>query len=273
MKLNDLHNLMDDLARQIGPSESDLEAREAELHAAIDAHPEWMSEMRMRDAFDVRLCEVMPQVELPTGLKERLLAAVDEQQSPAEPVPAADRERRSRRRAFGLFMAATSMCVLGLWLALNPLTSDLTVSDVANEMPELWDSLDTIVATSETVASPVPSGGWDRLQFPHDWKAYAFSDTRDQPLAFRKLEFLSRHGRLHTGLLGSLPLSSFKPENRPSANDPFSAVPQYLTTTSGIELAIVSWTDLRTERVYFLAIPTEDGTLKALEQLLYVQPV
>jgi hypothetical protein len=272
MKLNDLHNLMDDLARTPGPSDSDLAARENELHAALDAHPEWMSEMRSRDAFDVKLCEVMPQVDVPEGLKGRLLAAVSEPPAVTQPALDLDRDRRVHRRAFGLITAATMLTVLAVWMSFPPLTSDLTVADIESELPDLWEVLDSASVTAESTEAVLPSGIWNssRLRFPHDWKAH---DVSGETLAFRKLEFVSTRGRSHGGLLASLPVSSFSANRRPTSTNPFSGEIRYLRHSDGSMLAIVSWTDAQTERVYFLAVPAEDHTLKALEELLYVPAV
>lgn len=274
MNLNDLHNLIDDLARPDGPSGSDLEAREAELQAAFDEHPEWMDELKSRDAFDVKLREVMPQVEVPEGLKDRLLAAADEQQSPAEPAPNADRERRSRRRAFALISAASLMFAASVWMVLNPREPSLTVAEVENELPRLWELMDSENAAPQPTDAVLPSVlNSGRLDFPREWQTHLLSGAEEQPLAFRKLEFVSTHGRSHTGLLAGLPLSRFSAANQPRSTSPFFSEIRYLRTSDGSVLAIVSWTDSQTGHAYFLAVPAGDRTLKALEELLYVQPV
>lgn len=270
MNLNDLHNLMDRLARTSDPGDADLEAREGELRAALDAHPEWAAEMRTRDAFDVRLCKVMPQVDVPEGLKERLLAAVDEEQFETQPAPEFDRARRSRRRAVALFAASIAMCFAAVWMFLNTLAPDLTVAEIENVLPELWDALEAGDLDAEPAQAVLPSGPWNRLRFREDWKTHPESD---QPLAFRTFEFVSAHGRTHTGLLASLPLSSFPSANLPTSADPFSGEIRYLRKSDGSMLAIVSWTDAHTERVYFLAAPAADQTLEALKELMYVEAV
>lgn len=266
MNLNDLQNLMDDLARHKGPSHSDLESREDDLRAALDAHPEWMNQMRTRDEFDVKLCKVMPQVDIPEGLKERLLTALDTPQVPVEPAPAAERQRRSRRRFLttATVLATAVLVSFAIWMI--PRTPNLTVADVERELPKLWDAALNTLPDADPDQAVLPSGGWNsrRLVFAHSWKTH---DVSGESLALRRLEFNDR-GRVHTGLLASLPLSSFATANQPHSADPFYGEIHYLKTDSGSMLAIVTWKDPQTKRVYFLAVPAEDHTLKALEELL-----
>jgi hypothetical protein len=270
MNLNELQKLMDDLARNKGPSHSDLESRDDELRAAFDAHPEWMEQMRKRDEFDAKLCKVMPQVEIPEGLKERLLDGLDESQVPA--APAADRHRRSRRRALATFTAATALAAVAVWFGLRlMMTPKLNVADVNRELPKLWEAPDGDFPDADPARTALPSG-WNTswLRVSHDWKTH---DVSGEALAFCRLKFISDRGRIHTGLLAALPSSSFSPETQPTSTYAFFSHPSYLKTSSGLELAIVSWTDPQKERVYFLAVPAADHTLKALEELLNAPPV
>ena len=267
MNLNELQNLMDDLARNKGPSDSELESREEELRAEFEAHPEWAEQMRKRDEFDLKLCEVMPQVEIPEGLKERLLSAVDEPQAPAKAAPAAGQRPQSRRKAIGLFASATALAAFALWMALPPLQPELEVGVIEQELPKLWDAAESGFPDARPAQAILPSGGWhsNQLRFHHGWKT---REVSGESLAFRKFEFLSDRGLLHTGLLASLPLSSLT--DPPRLTDPFSDAPTYKPIGDGSILAIVTWKDPQTERVYFLAVPAEDHTLKALKELLNI---
>jgi len=266
MNLNDLHNLMDDLAHDKGASQSDLEAREEEFRAAFDAHPEWTEQMRQRDAFDVKLCKVMPQVEIPAGLKERLLTAFDKPQVSAR--PASETERPDlRRRIFGTITVLLTVVLVVFAIRMIPRTPSLTVADVEQELPKLWDASDANAPDATPDQSILPSGGWhsNQLRFPRGWKTH---EVAGESLAFRKFEFLSDRGLLHTGLIASLPLSSLS--KAPNLTDPFSDNPTYKPIGDGSNLAIIIWTDPQTKRVYFLAVPAADHTLKALKELLEI---
>jgi|GEM_PF-1507975 hypothetical protein len=287
MNISDLQNLMDRLAHQIDEGEEIVSAdQERQLEDELSRHPEWADEMRSRELFDVQLRDSLCELQVPTGGQDRLLALLEESAEPnvedsselLNTQPATTQERPSRRRVIGIFSAACLLFVASLGVFLSTLTPVLTVAEVQQNIPRMWDlSTEELLPTDVAISSSatLPNGDWEnsRIHYQTDWSLTELNSTAGQFAEFRKFSFQSSRGIVHNGLLVSLPTAKFPAEEHPSATSPFSADIRYLSTPSGLTLAIVTWTNPETNSLCFLAVPAESRTLDALDALLYVNPV
>ncbi|MBD3676408.1 MAG: hypothetical protein HUJ26_23095 [Planctomycetaceae bacterium] len=284
MKLTDLQNLMDELALQQSKNDEVLSAdREQEIQEALPNHPEWMEEMRTRDNFDRHLRHVLAESPSTHDRKAKLLSLIAETPAASDssysiPAQPATSHQRSRRRALGLITASTLMFAVAIGIILSSLSPALSVAQVQDSLPQLWDrSTEELMSAHESasIQADLPTGEWNqsRIRYEEDWQPVRLKTAADQVAAFRKFSFRSDRGVTHQGLLLSLPTSRFSAEQRPAATSPFSADIRYLSPPSGLTLAIVSWSDAQTDSVYFLAVPAETRTLDALDALMYVNPV
>jgi len=282
MNISKLHNLMDRLAHQHDESEEAVfTEQDLQLEEAISQHSEWADEMRSREQFDVQLCETLVDLDVPSGGKEKLLALVEADASATLSLnqhETSPHKRPSRRRAIGLFSAATLLFLISLGVFLSNLSPVLTVAGVEQNMPRLWDlSAEELVPANvdSRIVASLPTHEWEtpRIRYQADWSPTQLDSPSEQMAAFRKFSFQSARGFIHNGLLVSLPASKFAQDEHPSASSPFSADIRYLSTPSGVTLAIVTWSNPQTDSVYFLAVPADTRTLEALDALLYVNPV
>ncbi|MDG2390785.1 MAG: hypothetical protein P8M30_15860, partial [Planctomycetaceae bacterium] len=226
MNISDLQNLMDRLAHQIDEDEEIVSAhQERQLEDELYQHHEWADEMRSRELFDVQLRNTLRELEVPTGGQDRLLAlleesaesSVDDSSEFLKTQQVTAQERPSRRRVVGIFSAACLLFVVSLGVFLSTLSPVLTVAEVQQNIPRMWDlSTEELLPANVEISSTatLPSGDWEnsRIHYQADWSFTELNSTADQVAEFRKFSFQSSRGTVHNGLLVSLPASKFPTE-------------------------------------------------------------
>jgi hypothetical protein len=267
MDARDAYDILDSLAKE--PATELTPAQEEALLRAEES-AELLRGYRLRTRFDRRISELMSDVEVPAGLRERLLEIA---QQPADGETACTSPdssasigpRRISRRSVIATLAGAAVAVAAALFFLFP-SPRLGSPDVDRVVAELWNT--SLQSFDGNFLAELPLGGWrsSHVRFDQDWSGAAVGERSRHDLAFKRFAFLSSRRVTHRGLLAALPASRL--ESKPGNYDPFTGEVRYLTTRDGSQYAIVSWIEREFDLVFFLALPAEENSLKALQDAL-----
>lgn len=268
-----------DILEAARPDSGDRDEPELTAAAAhLDGCPRCAEVFGVTQRLDRRIGRVLRDVEVPVGLRERLLATtmtVD----PALPSIAptrhgapADSPRPSRRKWLGRATAAACCLAvgIGLWFLLRP--SGVTYS---------VDELRQIAADADFATLPPFSGRFQALLPPdgHWQTTYLQLTSRagglpatatDHQAAVYAFRVPVSRRRYVPGLLLVLPAESV--ETPPSATtfSKAAADQKYVWSKTGTEYETVAWT--RGGLVYVVAVGAGAGALESLQQAIEFTP-
>lgn len=266
MDAQDAYDILDTLAKD---PVSELTPLQEEALRCAEESPEIARDYRARTPFDRQISDRIGDVEIPAGLKERLLAnAQRESERTTTVAPASKSDSTSPRRVSRrtVLAALTGLAACSLFMYWYRQPPQLVSSEIDRLLTELW----SVEAQSFDGNFPaeLPLGGWrsNNVRFEQNWRGAEFDAHSQHDLAIRRFEFLSNRGTPHQGLLAAVRVKNLavKPSNR----DPFSGEIRYITASGGSQYAVVSWSEPEFDLVYFLAVPVEDHSLKALQDAL-----
>ena len=190
MEQNRLHELME--ASRADAVDQGLSAAEAlELRELLASDPELAADLQRMHAWDDQLSTVFAEpIPVPTGLAQRLRAAVDQELAPAtaavpvEPAPSpAVQSGAGRRWALGVLAIAAALLVsFGVWnyVAQSPVVHQQQLVQEVAELGELDWNQDVSQAPRERFSNQVRQHfyGWTHVATRLDPEAVAFSLAR-----------------------------------------------------------------------------------------------
>ncbi|HUG18595.1 MAG TPA: hypothetical protein VMM56_06425, partial [Planctomycetaceae bacterium] len=216
MDAQDAYDILDALANE---PVSELTPLQEEALRCAEESPEIAREYRARTPFDRQISDRIGDVEIPAGLKERLLEnAQRESERTATVAPDSKSDstsprRVSRRRVLAALTGLAACSLLVYWYRQSP---QLVSAEIDHLLTELW-SVEAQPFDGNFPAE-LPLGGWrsDRVRFEQNWHGAAFDAHSRHDLAIKRFEFLSNRRTPHQGLLAAVRGKhlAIKPSNR-----------------------------------------------------------
>ncbi len=242
---------------------------------------------RERQMLDRRIGELMRDVAVPTGLFDRLSAAVvpalAEEEPTVEASPAGDTmsphratatasahtQLRRRRMRIAAGLAACLSLVAAIWIFSGKSAPTLTVDEIWNTVPLEQSVVDRLDAFDESFAAALPGVGWDSQELTFDVKK-GFGKARGggHQMALVRFTYPARDKSSLMGMLAIIPKKAVKDANTLGTSFASGQV-NYTNRDSGV-YATVSWT--AGDFVYVCFVPDTEEARERLAHVLISVP-